>query len=88
CPLGFATKNRIVELQNSWSESTNLLVLHSIEVPEKMWVLFPWSELSWLRIEELKKREELGNKESFPSYSKKYKLGGRWPGRSFTKFKR
>lgn len=61
----------------------------NIEVPQRSWIMFPWEDLSWLRIEELKEREELGK-----ATASKMKLGGglrtstlsgKWPKRGFRK---
>jgi hypothetical protein len=55
--------NRIINFGVVLTEDPHCFTFENIEIPEKNWVLLPWSELSWLRTAELDERKEIGKKE-------------------------
>lgn len=80
----FVRKNRIIHLPEHWSDMHTTLFLTEMEVQEYEWVMFPWEDLSWLRLEELEVRKEIGRK-SAEAISKLPKTKKVWSSRPFPK---
>jgi len=74
------TSGRIIRLSPGDTEmSTVDYSFLNIEVPERYWTFMNWTDLSWLRREELKEREEIGKK----AVSKLSGGATRWQKKSF-----
>jgi hypothetical protein len=73
------TPGRIINIPVGDSSCYMDYTFTNIEIPESHWLMFPWEDLSWLRIEELEERKRIGKKQK----STLHKSKTAWPKRPF-----
>lgn len=72
---------RVLPLGVELCDQTVQFDFTNIEVSQKSWIMFPWEDLSWLRLGELELRKEIGSK--YTGTKKIGKSPSRWPKRTF-----